>query len=114
MNITINGTEFHEVTALDAQRQTRRTDIRYNTQGDLLIDLVNRKYRLKVLFGLMTEERLQALRELTKEIFVTVTFPAPEGEVTAQFHVSDEPAPALTVINGVNMYSGTELTFIQK
>ena len=64
MTITINGVQFDKVTELTAERETRRTDIHYNTQGDMLIDLVNRKYRLKVLFGLLSENELKQLREL--------------------------------------------------
>lgn len=114
MTIHINDIPFDKVTVFFADRETRRTEIRYNTQGDMLIDLVNRKYRLRVMFGLLTENELKALRELTREIFVTVRFNAPEGEITEQFHVIDEPAPAVTEVNGVTLYSGTELTFLQK
>ena len=114
MTIYINGTAFDKVTVLSADRETRRTEINYNTQGDMLIDLVNRKYRLKVIFGLLTESELSKLRALTKEIFVTVRFPAPEGETEAQFHVVNEPAPAVTEVNGIRMYGGTELIFLQK
>ena len=54
MTIWINNIGFNSVTELSAKRELRRTDIRYNTQGDMLIDLVNRKYRLTVRFGLLT------------------------------------------------------------
>lgn len=114
MTIYINGTEFDKVTELSADRVARRTTINYNTDGDMLIDLVNRKYRLRVVFGLLTRQELMKLRGLTKEIFVTVKFTAPEGEVEAEFHISEEPAPQLCVINGVEMYSGTELVMQQK
>lgn len=114
MKITINGTEFGCVTRLDAARETRRTDIRYNTNGDMLIDLVNRKYVLDVVFGLMTEGELAALRSATREIFVTVKFNSPEGEIEEQFHVEDEPAPVLTYVNGTAMYGGVRLTMRQK
>lgn len=114
MTITINGIEFDKVTELSADRETRCTEIHYNTQGDMLIDLVNRKYRLTVLFGLLTEQELKQLRSLTREIFVTVKFPAPEGEETGEFHITDEPAPAVTVVNGIRMYGGIKLTMMQK
>ncbi|MGN0651082.1 MAG: hypothetical protein ACI4KM_11645 [Oscillospiraceae bacterium] len=114
MTITINGTQFNKVTELSADRAARRTEIRYNTRGDLLIDLVNRKYRLKVVFGLLTQHEMELLRELTENIFVTVSFDAPEGEITADFFVEEEPAPAVTTVNGVTMYGGVKLTMIQK
>ncbi len=43
MTITIDKTVFNNVTELNAKRELRRTDIRYNTQGDMLIDMVCRK-----------------------------------------------------------------------
>ena len=119
MTIWINDIEFSKVTELSALRETRRTDIRYNTQGDMLIDLVNRKYRLTVRFALLTEKELKQLRKLTQEIFVTVKFPAPEadsddGLVTGEFHITDEPAPTVTVVNGITLYGGVELVLRQK
>ena len=114
MTITINDVPFDMVTEYSAERETRRTDIHYNTRGDMLIDLVNRKYRLKVLFGLLTEKELKQLRELCREIFVTVRFHAPEGEISADFHISNEPAPQVTTVNGVAMYGGVELVFLEK
>ncbi len=114
MEITINDTVFDNVTELNIQRAARRTELRYNTQGDLLIDLVNRKYEVDVIFGLLTEKELKALREAASEIFVTVRLDAPEGEITEEFHISDEPAPTVTRINGVAMYSGVKLHLKQK
>ena len=99
MKIKINDTVLDKVAELNIERDTRRTELRYNTQGDLLIDLVNRKYEVDVIFGLLTEKELKELRRLTKEIFVTVTLDAPEGEITEEFHVGDEPAPTITEVN---------------
>ncbi len=110
MTIYINGTAFDKVTSLSADRNARRTAVNYNTNGDMLIDLVNRKYRLKVMFGLLTEWELKALRQLTGEIFVTVRFPSPEGDLTeGLFFIENEPAPAVTSVNGITMHSGVEL-----
>lgn len=115
MTIYINDTAFDKVTELSTDRTIRRTEINYNTQGDMLIDLVNRKYRLRVVFGLLTEAEIAALRRITSEIFVTVRFPSPEGDQTeAVFHVSEEPAPCVTEVNGVRMYGGTVLTMLER
>ncbi len=115
MTIYINDTAFDKVTSLSADRETRRTEINYNTQGDMLIDLVNRKYKLTVMFGMLTENELRTIRELTEQIFVRVRFPSPEGgDTEAEFHIKNEPAPAVTVVNGVVMYSGVELIMLEK
>ena len=114
MTIEINGVSFDKVTELRADRKTRRTEVRYNTQGDMLIDLVNRKYEVEAVFGLLTEKELKSLREQTQEIFAEVRFSAPEGEVCEDFHISEEPAPTVTTVNGVTMYGGVKLLMKQR
>lgn len=114
MRITINDEIFTNVTELHVDRELRRSDIRYNTRGDMLIDLVARKYALSVSFGLMTENDLKRLRQLSREIFVSVSFHAPEGDVTEDFHISNEPAAELKTVNGVRMYGGVTLDMKQK
>ena len=114
MTIYINGTAFDKVTVLSADRETRRTEINYNTQGDMLIDLVNRKYRIEAVFGLLTEGELARIRGQTADIFVRVRLNAPEGEIDEDFHVANEPAPKLTYVNGVAMYGGVKLVMRQK
>lgn len=114
MTITINDEIFNNVTELRVDRELRKTEVRYNTRGDMLIDMVARKYALEVSFGLMTDYELKKLRELSREIFVSVTFDAPEGKVTADFHISDEPAAEVKTVNGVRMYGGVTLAMKQK
>lgn len=114
MTLTINNIVFDNITELDIRRETRRTDIRYNTQGDMLIDLVNRKYVIEATFGLLSEEEMSTLRGLCNEIFVSVTFDSPEGSITEDFHISEEPAPVLTEIDGCRTYGGVKLKFLQK
>lgn len=114
MTITVNNCVFDKVKQLSADRETRRTDITYNTQGDMLIDLVVRKYKLTVTFGLLTEDEMKQLRQLCGEIFVTVKFPSPEGEQTADFHIVEEPAPTAAIVDGVRLYGGVRLVMLQK
>lgn len=114
MRIMINNETFTNVAELHADRRTRRSEIRYNTRGDMLIDIVARKYSLEVTFGLMTESELRKLRRLCENIFVTVTFTAPEGEVTADFHIANEPAAEVKSVNGVKLYGGVKLLMEQK
>lgn len=114
MTIAIDNEAFNNVAELHVDRELRKTEVRYNTRGDMLIDMVARKYVLEVTFGLMTENELRKLRRMCENIFVSVTFDAPEGKVTADFHVSDEPAVEVKSINGVKMYGGVKLVMKQK
>lgn len=114
MTIAIDNEAFSNVAELHVDRELRKTEVRYNTQGDMLIDMVARKYALEVTFGLMTEKELRKLRRMCESIFVSVTFDAPEGKVTADFHISNEPAAEVKSINGVKMYGGVKLIMKQK
>lgn len=114
MKITINDEVFTNVTELHVDRELRKSDIRYNTRGDILIDVVSRRYLLTVVFGLMTEPELKKLRRLTREIFVSVSFHAPEGNITEDFLVSNEPAAEIKTVNGIRMYGGVKLEMKQK
>lgn len=114
MKITINDEVFTNVTELHVDRELRKSDIRYNTRGDMLIDVVARKYALSVSFGLMTETELKKLRRLTREIFVSVSFHCPEGDITEDFHISNEPAAEIKTVNGIRMYGGVKLEMKQK
>ena len=113
MTITIGKTEF-KCASVNVKRELRRTDINYNTQGDMLIDLVRRKYCLEVVFGLLTESEIEILRSNCEKIFVTIGFDAPEGHLEKEFHVMNEPAPELTTVNETRMYGGVKLVFKEK
>lgn len=114
MKITINDEVFNNVTELHVDRELRQSEVRYNTRGDMLIDMVTRKYRLEVSFGSMTENEIKKLRELSENIFVSVTFDAPEGTITSDFHISDEPSAEIKTIGGVRMYGGVKLVMKQR
>lgn len=114
MKITVNNEIFDNVTELHVDRELRKTNVRYNTRGDMLIDMVTRKYALEVSFGLMTANELKRLRALSQNIFVSVTFDAPEGRITSDFHISDELAAEVKTVNGVKMYGGVKLKMKQK
>ncbi|MCH5203962.1 MAG: hypothetical protein J1F03_04385 [Oscillospiraceae bacterium] len=113
MTIKIGGTDF-EYADMNVKRELRKTDIRYNTQGDMLIDMVRRKYSLEVTFGLLTETEMNILRSRCEQIFVVVEFEAPEGYIKKEFHVMNEPAGELTTVNRVKLYGGVKLLFKEK
>ena len=113
MTIRIGENDFI-CAKVNAKRELRCTDINYNTQGDMLIDLVRRKYCLEVTFGLLTEEEISLLREECAKIFVTVGFNSPEGYIEKEFHVMNEPAPEIMRVNDMVMYGGVKLVFKEK
>ena len=80
----------------------------------MLIDLVRRKYRLAVTFGLLTSLEMDILRTNCEQIFVSVGFDSPEGHLVREFHVMSEPAPIITTVNNVDLYGGVKIVFEEK
>ena len=113
MKITIDGAEY-QCASVNIKRELRRTDINYNTQGDMLIDLVRRKYCLEVTFGILTELEADILRANCEQIFVNVGFDSPEGYLEKEFHVMNEPAFEVTTVNNTKMYGGIKIVFKEK
>lgn len=76
-----------------ADRETRKTKTEYNANGDMLIDMVNRKYTLTVYLGQLTAEEAQKIYAATEPVFFPVTFYSPTfGEIQRYFHLKEQPS----------------------
>lgn len=81
-----------KVISYKADRETRKTKVEYNANGDMLIDMVNRKFKLTVMLGQLTEEEMSSVLAATEPVFFPVTFYTPVfGEIQRQFHVEEQP-----------------------
>lgn len=98
-----------------ADRITRNTRTEYNANGDLLIDLVSRKYRLTVYLGQLDAAEMERLLLETEDVFFTVAFYSPVyGEVERQFHLEEQPAEIEYTAEGKPVYGALKLVLEEK
>lgn len=102
MDIYINSMKVPKVLDYSIKRVTRNTKTEYNANGDMLIDIVARKYILELSLGMLTQNELMALYAETQEPFFKVTATSPqEGEFTSWYHLAEEPAEVALSAGGV-------------
>lgn len=97
------------------ERVTRRSEVEYNANGDMLIDLVARKYKLTLKIGTLKAKQLKEILNFTEKIFFDVTFNCPhKGEITRVFHVENEPFEYLKAAENTSFYEKLELVLIER
>lgn len=99
-----------------ADRDCRKIKKEYNANGDMLIDMVARKLTLTVKLGRLTAQEMKELQTATRPVFFPVTFFDPmKGEtVTAQFHLSEQPAELASVVGGAPRFEEFKLVLEEK
>jgi hypothetical protein len=112
MQLKINGIVVPKVINYAVTRITRNTNIEYNANGGMLIDLVNRKHKLTVYLGDLSGEELQGFAPALSEVFFEAEFYSPyteEGLITADFHMTEQPAQIDYVLDDVVYYKALKL-----
>jgi len=80
------------VISCKVERYARNKDVKYNANGDMMIDIVTRKYKLILEFAPLDEVQTRKIMDFTEKIFFDVSFICPhKGEITRTFHVENEP-----------------------
>lgn len=97
------------------ERITRRTEVEYNANGDMLIDLVARKYKLTLEIGTLNAKQVKEILNYTEKIFFDVTFEcAHKGLITRVFHVENEPWEFLKKVPNTIFYDKLKLVLIER
>lgn len=115
MKLYFGELEVPGVITYSAERNTRNTTVEYNADGEMLIDIVNRKFTLTVYLDGLTSAQLHSIYEQTEAVFFPVTFFTPQfGEIQRSFHLSCEPAETQFIYNGTVYYKAIKLTLEEK
>lgn len=110
MELYFNNLPVPKVVSFSADRKTRGSRVNYNCNGDMLIDMVARKFTLTVVLGELTAEELGAVFKETEGVFFNVTFyAAAYGEVQRKFHLAEQPEQIDFNSGGKAYYKATRL-----
>ena len=115
MDLYFNDYKLPNVISCQTQRITRNTRTEYNADGDMLIDLVSRKYNLVIHLGGLSSAETQNLFKITDKIFFKVSFESPvSGSITADFHMREQTAETNFVHEGVTYYKTLKLVLEER
>ena len=113
--ISFNGKKLSKIIDYSVDRKTRKTSTEYNANGDMLIDMISRKYTLSLILGPLTEAELWEIYSITEAIFFTVKFTCPHmGELTREFHLGKEPSTILAFSEKGIRYKNVKLVLEEK
>jgi hypothetical protein len=115
MDLYFGDYKVPKVITYEAQRNARNTKTEYNANGDMLIDMVNRKFTLTVYLGQLTQEEMAQLYEKTEPVFFPVSFFSPfHGAIQREFFLSCQPAHLDFTYGGQVYYKATKLVLEEK
>lgn len=99
------------VTVNDLDGETNR-----NARGDLIRDRVAVKRKLELEWPALNNSAMSTLLTKVQNVFFSVTYPDPMtgGNVTKTFYVGDRTAPMYRNTNGVILWEGLKMNFIEK
>lgn len=114
--IKINGVavaapKVFKVDISDIDGETNR-----NAKGDMIRDRVATKRKLNCEWAPLTMAQISTLLKAVKGVFFTVEYPDPmEGSfITKTFYVGDRTTPMLYMKDGVPMWEGLSMNFIER
>ena len=115
MDIFFNNYKLPGVIACSTQRIARNTKTDYNAEGDMLIDIVNRKHILTVYLGGLSASQLQSIFAITDNIFFWVDFESPVlGLTSKEFHMKEQSAETNFVWQGITYYKALKLVLEER
>lgn len=110
IEIRFNNYVVPNLITYSADKVLRSSNISYNANGDMLVDMVSRKYLLTVYVGICNNEQYASLLSQTNTIFFPVTFfSASEGVVTRKFFMRKQPQKLKLFANDTPYYEAAVL-----
>lgn len=114
--INVNGTAIKTPKKLSVGIYDVSKNADRNAEGTILIDRVAVKRKLEMEWGPLTNAQISALLSAVTSVFFNVTYPDPQTGVnkTITCYVGDRTAPMLMYQNGVPMWEGLKMNFIEQ
>ena len=109
--VAVAAPKVFKVDISDIDGETNR-----NAKGDMIRDRVATKRKLNCEWAPLTMAQISTLLKAVKGVFFTVEYPDPmEGSfITKTFYVGDRTTPMLYMKDGVPMWEGLSMNFIER
>lgn len=114
--IKVNGSAISTPSKLSVGIYDVSKNADRNAEGTILIDRVAVKRKLEMEWGPLTNSQISALLSKVTDVFFSVTYPDPQtgGNKTITCYVGDRSVPMLMYQNGIPMWEGLKMNFIEK
>ncbi|CAM2948845.1 DUF6711 domain-containing protein [Hathewaya histolytica] len=109
--LTIVAPKSFKVSINDLDGETTR-----NARGDLIRDRIAVKRKLECEWGPLKDNEISNLLKVVTSVYFSVEYPDPvEGKrLSKTFYVGDRSAPMYFVKDGVPLWQGLSMNFIEK
>lgn len=109
--VTVATPQTFKVEISDLDGESNR-----NAKGLLIRDRIAVKRKLECSWPALTNSQASTLLTAVSSVFFTVTYPDPQtgNNQTKTFYVGDRSVPMLIYKNGVPMWEGLEMNFIER
>lgn len=109
--VAVAAPKVFKVDISDIDGETNR-----NAKGDMIRDRVATKRKLNCEWAPLTMAQISTLLKAVKGVFFTVEYPDPmEGSfITKTFYVGDRTTPMLYMKDGVPMWEGLSMNFVER
>ena len=108
--VTIVTPKGYELSISDIDGETNR-----NANGTLIRDRIAVKRKLNLDWQPLTQNQSSTLLNAVTSVFFDVTFVDPkDGIITKTMYVGDRSTPAYSYINGVVLWNGLKMNFIER
>ena len=108
--ISVKSPSEFQVDFSDIDGETHR-----NARGEMIRDRIATKRKLNCKWSGLTQVEISTLLNAVKNMFFNVEYWDPlEGKTTRTFYVGDRQMPVLRIKNGVPIWEGLTMNFIEK
>ena len=113
--ITINGTSIKHPKSFSVDISDLDGESYRNAAGELIRDRIAVKRKLNCEWGPLSQAEISTILTTVTDVFFTVSYPDPiTGTTSATFYVGDRSVPMYRNINGVILWEGLKMNFVQK
>ena len=109
-DISVKSPSELQVDFSDIDGETHR-----NARGEMIRDRIATKRKLNCKWPALSQAEMSILLNAVKDVFFNVEYWDPlEGKKTRTFYVGDRQMPVLRIKNGVPIWEGLTMNFIEK
>lgn len=114
--LKINGVQIPTPQSFSVEISDLDGESNRNAKGELVRDRIAVKRKLECAWPPLTNQQISTLLTAVSSVFFDVTYPDPQTgtNITKTFYVGDRKSAVLRIKNGVPIWEGLEMNFVER